>query len=210
MKIAAMPLAGAFSLVGGLALGQGRDDPMAHLRACALMEGPARLECLEHPSRNIAPSARPTSTADNWIVSETRSPVDYTPVVVATALSRDSLDGSSVQLSINCRAGRTEMILSGPAISRSSNDPLISYRINNDPPAQFAVALPTSGAGIAFKGDVVSWLQALPEEGELAIRVASRAGGNQEVHFWLGGLRTVREKMIAACKWPHSVGRPRN
>ena len=131
--------------------------------------------------------------------------MDYTPVVVATALSRDSLDGPSMQLSINCRAGRTEMILSGPAISLSSNDPLISYRINNDPPVQFAVALPSSGAGIAFKGDVVSWLQSLPEEGELAIRVASRGGGNQEVHFWLGGLTTVgkngRGVQMATLRW---------
>ena len=64
MKIAAMPLAGAFSLVGGLALGQGGDDPMAHLRACSLMEGPARLECLDihHVTLHhlLAPPRRPT------------------------------------------------------------------------------------------------------------------------------------------------------
>jgi hypothetical protein len=179
---------------------------MAHLRACSLMERTERLECLDRLSRDIAPPARPAPGVDNWIVSETTSPVNYAPVVTATTLSR----GGSMQLSIHCRGGRTELVAAGPAVSGSSGDYAISYRINDGQPVQLAAGSPSSGAGVAFAGDVVRLLQSLPEEGGIAVRLSSRAGAAQDGYFLLGGLKTVREKVAAACKWPHAVARPRN
>ena len=102
------------------------------------MEREERLECLENLSRNIAPPARPAPAADNWIVSETTSPVDYTPIVTATTFSRGGSNGSAMQLSIHCRGGRTELVVAGPAVSRSSEDYAISYRINDGQPVQLA------------------------------------------------------------------------
>ena len=182
---------------------------MADLRACSLMEREQRLECLENLSRNIVP-ARPAPAAENWIVSETTSPVDYTPIVTATAFSRGSSNGSPMQVSIRCRAARTELVVTGPAFSRGREDYAISYRINDDQPVQLAAAPPSSGAGIAFTGDVVRFLQSLPEQGELTIRLVSRAGAAQEGHFLLGGLKSARERLAAVCKWPHTVAKPRN
>jgi hypothetical protein len=182
---------------------------MAHLRACSLMEREERLECLENLSRNIAP-ARPAPGTDKWIVSETTSPVDYTPIVTATAFARGSPNGSSMQLSIRCRAGRTELVVTGSAFSRGREDYVISYRINDDQPVQLAAAPPSSGTGVAFTGDVVRLLQSLPEQGEVAIRLVSRAGAAQEGHFLLGGLKSARERIAAVCKWPHAVAKPRN
>ena len=179
---------------------------MADLRTCPLIEREERLECLEHLSRNIVP-ARPASAADNWIVSATTSPVDYMPIVTATTFSRDA---SSMQLSIRCRAGRTELVVAGPIFSRSREDYAISYRINDDPPMQLAAAPPSSGTGVAFTGDVVRLLQSLPEEGKVAVRLVTRTGAAQEGHFLLGGLEMVREKLAAACKWPHAAAKSRN
>ena len=164
------------------------------------MEREERLECLDNLSRNIAP-ARPAPETDNWIVSETTSPVDYKPIVIATALSREGSNGSSMQLSIRCRGGRTELVVTGPALSRGGDGYTISYRINDGQPVQIAAA-PPSGTGVAFTGDVVRLLQSLPEEGEVAIRLVARAGATQEAHFPLAGLRMVRERLAAACKWP--------
>jgi hypothetical protein len=59
---------------------------------------------------------------DNWIVSETTSPVNYTPIVTATASSRGGPDGSLMKLAIYCRGGRTELVVSGPAVSRGGAD----------------------------------------------------------------------------------------
>jgi hypothetical protein len=207
MKTAAFPLAVTFKMVCGIAYAQGTNDPMTNLRACSVMEGPARLECLENLSRKIAPPGRPPPY-DNWLLSETTSPVDYSPIVTATTFSRGGSDGAAMQLAIHCRKGRTELVLAGPAVSRSAEEYAISYRVNADPPVQLAAASPSFGSGAAFRGDVVRLLQSLPEEGGIAIRLSTRTGAAQEGNFLLGGLKTVREKLAAACKWPHAVARP--
>ncbi len=206
VAVKAISLSVAFEVASRLAFAQGAADPMADLRTCPLIEREERLECLENLSRNIVP-ARPASAADNWIVSATTSPVDYMPIVTATTFSRDA---SSMQLSIRCRAGRTELVVAGPIFSRSREDYAISYRINDDPPMQLAAAPPSSGTGVAFTGDVVRLLQSLPEEGKIAVRLVTRTGAAQEGHFLLGGLEMVREKLAAACKWPHAAAKSRN
>jgi hypothetical protein len=210
MRTAAIPISVAFGLASAVAFAQGASDPVAHLRACSLMERAERLECLEKLSRSIAPPARPAPVGDNWIVSETTSPVDYTPIVTATTSSRGGSNGSSMQLSILCRGGRTELVVAGPAVSRSSADYTISYRINDGQPVQLAAAAPSFGTGAAFTGDVVRLLQSLPEEGDIAVRLTTRTGAAQDGYFLLGGLKMVREKVAAACKWPHAVAKPRN
>ena len=210
MKTAAIALSVAFNVAGAIAFAQGASDPMAQLRACSLMERAERLECLEQLSRNIAPPAHSAPEGDNWIVSETTSPVDYAPVVTATAASRSGPEGSSMQLSIRCRGGRTELVVAGPAVSRSGQDYAISYRVNDDQPVQLAAGSPSFGTGAAFTGDVVRLLQSLPEEGDITVRLSARNGAAQDGHFLLGGLKMVREKVAAACKWPRAVARPGN
>src|SRR5258706_2488819 len=209
MKTAAIALSVAFEVASAVAFAQGANDPVAHLRACSLMEQVERLECLEKLSRSIESPARPAPGGDNWIVSETTSPVDYTPIVTATTSSRGGSNGSSMQLSIQCRGGRTELVVAGPAVSRSGADYAISYRINDGQPVQLATGSPSFGTGAAFTGDVVRLLQSLPEEGDIAVHLSTRTGAAQDGDFLLGGLKQVREKVSAACKWPHAVANPR-
>lgn len=206
----AIPLSVAFEVASRIALAQGAADPMTQLRACSLMEHTERLECLEQLSRNIAPPVRSAPGGDNWIISETTSPVNYTPIVTATAYSRGSSDGSQMQLSVHCRGGRTDLVVSGPHVSGRGADYTISYRINDGQPVQLAAGSPSFGTGAAFPGDAVRLLQLLPEEGHMTVRISTRLGAAQEGHFSLGGLKTVREKLAAACKWPHAVATPRN
>ena len=206
----AILLSVALEVASRIAFAQETGDPMADLRACSLMEHAERLECLEKLSRSIAPPADPTPGSDNWIVSETTSPVNYTPIVSATAVSTGGSDGSSMHLSIHCRGGRTELVVAGPAVSRSSVDYVISYRINGGQPVQLAAGSPSFGTGAAFTGDIVRLLQSLPENGHIGVRISARGGAAQDGRFSLGGLKTVREKLAAACKWPSAVARPHN
>jgi hypothetical protein len=209
MKTPAIHLSVAFGLVSAVAYAQGTSDPMTQLRACSMLEQAERLECLDKLSRNIAPSPHQPPPADSWIVSETTSPVDYRPIVAATT-SHHGPDGSSMQLSIHCRGGRTELVVTGPAVSRSGADYTIVYRVNDDQPVQLAAASPSFRTGAAFTGDIVRLLQSLPEVGVITIRLSTRTGTALDGYFPLGGLRTAREKVATACRWPQTISTPRN
>jgi hypothetical protein len=208
MKRAALTIAAAFAVVGGIAPARGADDPMAQLRACSLLERADRLECLDRLSRAAPPPAGPAAEGNDWIISQTNSPVDRTPIATATTLSREVAGGAPMQLSIRCRGGRTELAISGPAISGRAEDYIMSYRVNDGKPVQAAAVVPAFSAGVAFKGDTVALLQSLPSEGELAIHLSPRAGAAQDGIFSLAGLKAVRSKIEAACKWPHAVAKP--
>jgi len=200
----------AFEAASGIAFAQGAGDPIAHLRACSVMERAERLECLDRLSRDIAAPDRAAGGGDNWIISETTSPVNYTPMVTATAFSRGGSDGSLMQLAIYCRSGRTDLVVSGPAVSGGGADYTISYSVNDGQPVQLAAGSPSFGTGVAFAGDIVRLLQSLPEDGHIAVRISPRGGAAEDGRFSLGGLKTVREKLAAACRWPNAVAGPRN
>lgn len=211
----AFALSVAFAAASGIALAQGAPnaapDPMAHLRACSQMAQAERLKCLDTLSQRLEPAAeRPAQGGDNWILSETTSPVNYSPIVTATAAARAGSDGALSQLAIHCRGGRTELVVTGPALAKGGTDYTISYRVNDSPPVQLATGPPSFGAGVAFKGDIAQLLLALPEEGDLAIRLSPRSGPAHDGAFALGGLKRVREKVAAACNWPGAIARPRN
>lgn len=207
MRAAAPPLAVVFNVACGIAYAQSTNDPMETLRACSAMKGSARLECLQGLSHKIPPPSG-RAAGDSWIVSETTSPVDYLPVVVAIVFSVGSSDGAAMQLAIHCRKGRTEVVVAGPTVTRSANEYAISFRLNAEPPRQLAAASPSFGSGVAFGGDVVPLLTSLPDDGHIIVRLSSRTGAVQEGQFPLGGFKNVREKVGAACKWPHAVARP--
>ena len=211
MRTAAIPLFVAFELVSGIAFAQGTNDPLSQLRDCSQMERAERLKCLDRLSRSMEPPpARPAPANDNWTMSETTSPVDYTPFVVAVTPSLNGAEGSAMRLSIYCRNGRTELVVAGSAIAGRGEDYIVSYRVNGGQPAQTPGGTPSFGSGVAFKGDVVRLLQSLPEEGEITVRLSPRTGVARDGNFSIGGLKMVREKLGAACKWPQAIATPRN
>ena len=210
MKRAILFVAAAVAVMGRIALAQGGEDPMAQLRACSLMERADRLECLDRLSRAVTPATHPPSKEDGWNVSQTRSPVDYSPIATATIPSREVAGGSTMQLSIRCRGGRTEIALAGPAVSGRSDDYAISYRVNGGQSVQIAAAAPAFGAGVAFKADAVSLVQSLPGDGEFDVHLSPHVGPSQDAVFSLAGLEAVRAKIAASCKWPHAIAKPNN
>ena len=215
MKTAAICLTFAFGLASSDAAAQGSGDAMEKFRACSLLAPAERLDCLDKLSRDIpAPAASSTSAvappADNWIVSETTSPLDYTPVAVATASSRTGPDGDTMQLSIQCRGGRTDMVISGPTVTRRAEDYVVSYAVNDSQPGVVAVGTPASGTGVALRGDIVRLLASLPDHGDIAFRVTNRQGATLEGRYALAGLKTLLARLAVPCKWPAAAGAPRN
>jgi hypothetical protein len=209
MSSAAIPVVAVIALAGGIAWTQGAEGPASQPRDCTPMEGPERPECPDKTSRTIAPAHQAASRADNWIISQTTSPVDYSPVATATTLSNDGAAAeSAMKLSIRCRKGRTEMVVAGPGISGRGNDYAIVYRINDGQQVKIAAAPPASGIGVAFGGDVVRLLQALPDGGSLNVQLTPRTGATLDAVFSLGGLEAVLAKMATVCTWPRSTAKP--
>jgi hypothetical protein len=205
MRVAAFPLFVALAPVTEIAFAEEVRDPLGQVRACSLMKRAERLECLDKLSRSITPPAPATG---NWTVSETTSPVDYTPIVVAITHSGEGDD--ITQLTIYCRGGRTELVVAGLGVPGGRQDYALTYRINGNEPVQTGAGAPSFGTGAALKGDVVRLLQSLPERGDISVRVVPRAGSIHEGHFSLGGLNAVRVKLASACKWPQAAAKPRN
>ena len=194
MKIARICAAFAFGLASAGAAAQGASDAMEKLRACSLLAQAERLECLEKLSRDIAPTPPPAASsapkvapaADDWMVSETTSPLDYTP------------------------GGRTELVIVGPALARRGEDYVVSYAISDGSPVVVAAGTPASGTGVAIRGDVVRLLASLPDRGDITFHVTTRQGGAAlQGRYALSSLKIVRDRLAAPCKWP-AANVPRN
>ena len=158
----------------------------------------------------IASAQDATQAGGGWIVSQTMSPVDYSPIATATTSSRDIAGSPPLQLSIRCRGGRSELAVSGPEITDPGNHYFISYRVNDGQSVQFGGVAPAFGDGVAFKGDAGALLRSLPAAGQLAVLVISLKGTSQQGIFSLNGLETLRAKIGATCKWPHVLAKPNN
>lgn len=140
------------------------------------------------------------ASGDDWIISETTSPVDYSPMVTATALSRAG-SPTPMQLSLSCRGGRTELVLTAPAIASPGPEQRGSYRINDEPPVPINLGRPAFGTGAAFKTDVARLLASFPDEGGLTIRMPGQDGSTVQAEFSLGGLKAAKSRVAKACDW---------
>ena len=150
--------------------------------------------------RAAATSAVPPTVAvqlaeSSWIVSEPRSPVDYSPVAIA------STSTSTLQLSIQCRGGRSEMVIASPRWPLRADRHGVSYRLDDGAPIPIGVGPSISGQGIALRGDVSRFLLTLPERGEVTFRVTAREGDALEARFALAGLKALHGRMAGPCKW---------
>jgi len=213
-------LAAGLTALSPPALAQSDSELMAKLQACSKLEGGARRDCLDKLSREIPPppksspaAKRPqapitspapakATVADTWFVTETVSPLDYSPIAIATATAPAGADGATMSLSVQCRGGRTDMVVAGAAIQRGPEDATVAYMVNAGPPVPVAVGVAPSGKGLAFRLDTVSLVASLPNDGDMTVRVAGRQGGAVEGKFSLAGLAKARAKIAAPCKWP--------
>ena len=158
----------------------------------------------------IALAQDATQPGGGWIVSQTTSPVDYSPIATATTSSRPIAGSPPLRLSIRCRGGRSELAVSGPDITDPGDHYFISYRVNDGKSVQFGGVVPAFGDGVGFKGDAAALVRSLPAEGELAVLVMSLKGTSQQGVFSLNGLETLRAKIGATCNWPHLLAKPNN
>jgi hypothetical protein len=205
------PLLLALLLAGiGSAAAQTGTDSQRQPETCARLDGGQRQECSDRLSR-LGSQLRALQAVggDRWVISETTSPIDYSPMIAASILSQAASGAVQLKLSIYCRRGRTdlEVTSNGPNVATAAGDNLIvTHSINRDSPV--GQRWDVRGPVAAFKGDVVRFLRSLPEDGELGVRVSDGKSVVHEGRFALGGLNHVRDKFASACKWPADGAAP--
>ena len=173
-------------------------------------------ECLEHISRGTAAGSAapepPARSADasskpqdtNWIVSQTTSPIDYTPLIAVAIRLPFGVKHAPTTLAMRCRGGRTEFLVRTEGTWRVSRarEVQVDYQINDQPFVRLPWTMSADGRTAIYKDDPVALLQSLPEGALLKINVRDEPGASHEAAFELTGLDAVREKIAAACKWP--------
>ena len=145
--------------------------------------------------------AAPAPPANSWIVSETTSPVDFSPLVTAVMQPTQPGDNGPNSLIIRCRSKRTELLLqfaSNPA-SPKPGEPQIYFQIEDQSPVKQDWNLSRDGKIATLKNDAVSLLQFLPDGARLKIWTGLNT--QQGSAFQLVGLGAVRNKVAAACNW---------
>jgi Type VI secretion system VasI, EvfG, VC_A0118 len=170
--------------------------------ACFQSVRAAQVECLENLSHEP-----PTGGAQNqpaaWVVSETTSPVDYSPLITAVIRSTSSVKDAPSTLAVRCRGLRTELLLrmEGTWPASRASEIQVDYQINDQPFVRLQWTVSADGKTASYKDDAVGLLRSLPENARLKISVFNGQGLGQEATFQLAGLDSVRKKIGLACKW---------
>jgi hypothetical protein len=148
---------------------------------------------------------RPTGT--NWVISETTSPVDYSPLVTALIRSTSQVKDAPNALAVRCLGQRTELLVhtDGTWTATRGHELRIDYKVNDQPTVGLQWNLSSDGKTATYKDDPVSLLQSLPDGARLKINVADRTSSSHEATFQIDGWDVVRNKIGTACKWARTT-----
>ena len=133
-----------------------------------------------------------------WVVSETASPIDYSPLVIAVLEPAQSRESGPSNLTIRCRAKRIELTLQFNGNSARGETKLY-FQIDDQPSTPLDWSWSADGKIATFKDDPMSLLQTLPDGSTLWIWTGDRA--RESSAFRLVGLDDVRKKVATACHW---------
>ena len=154
------------------------------------------------PPRLTAPgqaTADPPPPRGSWVVSETRSPVDYGPVAIATSVATTD---EAPRLSIQCRGGQTELLVLLPTAPTGRET--VSLAIDEEPPRPLRVTPSATQTAVVLRDAPQRFLASLPALGTMRLRVATGAEPGPESRIDLPTLATVRDRLAGPCGWPRT------
>jgi hypothetical protein len=204
-------------LLAGLALAglnqesqaQPAEDTVTRIRACLRYEGTTREACFDALWRALTREASlatvpPVRTGEDWIVSATMSPVDYSPQITATKITRKTAGNAPSLLTVGCRSRRTEISLgtTGAWKPLIGEDVRVAYRLNTQQEVQERWLTSTGGNAATLRGDAARLLDLMSDPGQFGVRVQDGSGATPPATFDLAGVEGVRKKIDTACKSP--------
>jgi hypothetical protein len=167
-------------------------------------ELPARPQATIRSDLSPKPAEHPTRpTATDWVVSETTSPIDYSPLVIAVIHSTSQAKDAANTLIMRCRGQRTELLVrtDGQWATTRGSELHGEYQINDQPMVALQWILSWDGKTATYKDDPVGLLQSLPDGARFKINIPDRSSSSHEATFRLDGWDAVRKKIGTACKW---------
>jgi len=186
--------------VAGASADQGESQPAKSSAAAPPDKSVAAIS----PGMATTSTSAPSATQDSgWTVSETSSPVDYSPLVTATILARSETKNAPTALVVRCRGRRTELGLRMAGSPRPSRggDILVAHQINDLPMVKLRWTASADGKTANYREDATALLQSFPEGAHLKIIVLDGSGGDSEAAFQLAGWNVIRDRIATACMW---------
>jgi hypothetical protein len=188
---------------------QPASDTVTRIRACLRYESAAREKCFDALWRELTREASltalpPVRTGDDWIVSSTMSPIDYSPQITATKITRKTSGNAPSMLTLGCRSQRTEISLgtTGSWKPLRGDDVQVAYRINSQQEVQERWMTSTGGNAATLRGDAGRLLGLMSDSSQFGVRVQDGSGATPPATFDLAGVDGVRKKIDTACKSP--------
>jgi hypothetical protein len=152
------------------------------------------------PSVPPAPAAiLATPPSSNWTVSETTSPIDYSPVVIATMRSDANGKDAPHILTAMCRRSRPEITLRTEGGWRPSKTGKVQVLFQvDDKSTASAWTLSADGKTASIPDNAAELLRSLPDDASIKVNVSD--GADHGATFQLAGLDIVRRKIAIACR----------
>lgn len=148
-----------------------------------------------------SPAKSPTKT---WVVSETTSPIDYSPLVTAAIHARwsESDKNAPDSLIIRCRQSHVELLLRIAGASRVApgSDIQVSYQLNDQSFVKQAWIVSADGKTASYPNDAAALLRSIPDGARLTIDAFDSSAAGHDAMFQLTGLDAIRRKIETACK----------
>jgi hypothetical protein len=183
------------------------------------LQGRQRL-CLARSEANIIPAPAGAPTAGmgqdtsskqderparkkDWILSDTTSPVDFSPLVTAVIRATSDVKDGPNSFVVRCRSQHTEVsIRTDEAWSTPrGNELVVEYQINDQPMVRQPWMLSADGKTATYRNDPVELLRSVPEGATMKIAVTDKSNVRHETTFELTGLSGVRQKVGTSCNW---------
>jgi hypothetical protein len=194
-------------------------NPVAGASADQSESQPAKTSAAAPSDKSVAAippgTATPSTSApsatqgSSWTVSETTSPVDYSPLVTATIPARSETKNAPTALVVRCRGRRTELGLRMEGSPRASRggEILIAYQINDQPMVKLRWTESADGKTANYREDATALLQSFSEDARLKISVLDGPGKDSETAFQLAGWNVIRNKIATACMWTSTASK---
>jgi hypothetical protein len=155
----------------------------------------------EMPTASARPARPPES---RWVVSETTSPVDYSPLLTAVIRPTSGSPGGPVSLAVRCRGGQTLLLIrtEGTWHATRKNALPVDFQINDQSAVRQTWTLSADAKIATYADDAVELLRSLPDGARLSVGVPDGSEAHQQATFLLTAWDAIRARIEVACKWP--------
>jgi hypothetical protein len=171
----------------------------------ALADEPAITEKVDPPNDTVnTDSVNAKAEETKWVVSETTSPVDYSPLISATIRPRQRINSGLSGLTVSCRAKHIELslrLMEDVDVPRFGEIYIFS-QVNDQRAVRQRWIWDDEGIILTYIDDPVALLQSIPDGAQWRLGIGDSKGARHMATYQLSGLDAVRKRVASTCPWP--------